>query len=61
MSQHTHALAVYFVQHIITQTNSVCIKKMATGGLDQLFQTTGGSVWLPDISESHRGNSDTAS
>lgn len=34
---------------------------MATGGLDQLFQTTGGSVWLQDISESHRGNSDTAS
>lgn len=49
------------MQPVLTQTNSVCIKKMVTGGLDQLFQTTGGSVWLPDISESQRGNSDTAS
>lgn len=57
----THRLTPYFISALLSQTNSVCIKEMVTGGLDHLFQTTGGSVWLPDISESQRGNSDTAS
>jgi len=34
---------------------------MSTGGLDRLFRATCGSVWLPNISESHGGNDDTAS
>lgn len=39
----------------------VFVLRIATWGMDQLFQTKGGSVCLPDVFESLGGNSDTAS
>lgn len=57
----TYACRQHLYEYTLCSHNSVCIKKWPQGDWINYSELQVGVFGLPDMSESHKGNSDTAS